>query len=113
MENLIVYWKRVAKKYRKKYLDEIAAQKWVLDQLLEALKNVDEQGAPMTIAGMNTRIAELKKRNKRLVAVCKNTRTAIQNLGYVDAHVFAKVVDLCKALDDHIAREENDEQSTT
>ncbi len=48
--------------YNKASDDRDEARRWAIH-----FRELYEQGAPMTIAGMNTRIAELKERNERLI----------------------------------------------
>lgn len=69
-------WFEEMGRYQKALEDLDEARRWAIH-----FKGLYEQGAPMTIAGMNTRIAELKERNKRLI----------------------------KEIDDYIAREEDND----
>lgn len=78
------------------------ARRWAIDYGKRANTLEDRLTLnQLAIAARNTRIRELLERNKRLIAVCENTRTAI--LGYVSLD------DVTKALSDHIAREESNE----
>lgn len=74
-------------------------------------KNKHEQGAPMTIAGMKMRIAELKERNERLIVACRDARTAIQVIENKPAFYYSELMvllaEISDTLYDHIAREES------